>query len=159
MKTFFKNILLGAILSFSIASCSKDKESNCEVTDNDYVGTYFGKYSTSVGINNVTDTLTVSKGSNSGELNIYSSRMGMSITAKTNCQQYTINSFSGVKFAIDYNGTQANVLDGTATGKGQLSKNENKLNVTINFSTITVDFGTGPGEYKNTLNLTGDFIK
>ncbi len=159
MQTTFRHILLLAAISLSILSCSKDSEGDCNVSTDDYTGTYYGQYATSVGISGVADTLTITKGSSDTDLNIYSSRLGATITANTNCNKYTINSFKDVAFSVDYMGKAALVTKGEGTGSGQLNKSDNKLNVVINFSTVTVDFGTGAAEYKNTLNLSGDFTK
>lgn len=151
----FKAFIFSFLMITTIAACSKDDENQCSVTVNDYIGTYYGEYAFSVGGAKIKDTIVVTKGAAENDLKLYSSVMGTSIDATTNCEKFNIKTFTGVKFSLEW----AEVLDGTGSGNGQYDNSNGKIKVAIKFSTVTADIGTGPAEYKNMIDLTGDFTQ
>lgn len=151
----FKSFALGLATILLTVACSKDKENSCNTATDDYLGTYYGDYAFSVGGAKIKDTIVVTKGSNENRLKLYSHVMGTAINAVTTCEKFNIETFTGVKFSLDW----AEVLDATGSGNGQFDKNTKKIKVAIKFSVVKADIGTGPAEYKNMIELTGDFTR
>ncbi len=147
-----KTIIFSLLVIAMFAACSKDEENKCAVTNDDYLGTYYGEYTFSVGGSKIKDTIVVTKNSDN-KLDLYSHVMGSTIVASTNCEKFNIETFTGVSFDLGW----ANVLDATGSGNGQYDNQ--KIKVAIKFSVVVADIGTGPAEYKNMIDLTGDFSK